>query len=179
MVPAHYKTRRCRLLPRPSALLIVRARSILRKHPYLWYAACLLVGCGIFLDVVHSTGHIDSNKIHNIYARMPGALLPRARPCRSTLPDMPEAAALDGLHGRVDTGRFGRRDQLMQNARRTASGRLPVPSLLWPQPLKRLYYRHLPVVEHPYYYIPHLIQTPKEGVGCGRPDPAPFCLYGV
>ena len=128
---------------------------------------------------MHSTDHKVSNKIHNIYARIPGAFLPRARPSRSTLQDLPEAAALDGLHGRVGTGRFGRRDQLMQNARRTASGRPPMPSLLWPQPLKRICYRHLPVVGHPYYCIPHLVQTPKGGVFCGRSGLAPFCLYGV
>ena len=52
-------------------------------------------------------------------------------------------------------------------------------SLLWPQPLKRLYYRYLPVVEHPYYRVPHLVQTPEESVGCGRPDLAPFCLWGL
>ena len=56
----------------------------------------------------------------------------------------------------------------------------PVCAPLWrPQPLKRLYYRYLPVVEHPYYSVPHLVQTPEEGVGCGLPDLAPFYLYGI
>ena len=73
--------------------------------------------------LMHSTGHKESKKIHNIYARMSGAFVPRALRCRSTLPDLPEAATMYGLHGRVDTGRFGRRDQLMRNGSRTVSGR--------------------------------------------------------
>ena len=95
--------------------------------------------------------------------------MPRARPCRSTLPDLPEAGPLWTVC-MAELVRAVRVAGSVDAEHQPYCVWAPADaSLLRPQPLKRLYYRHIPVAEHAYRYIPRHVQTPEDGVGCGRP----------